>query len=50
MSGAHDVSRSCDTQSLIDKGETKILGLGGLWWEVLMCNAEPVASVRGRAV
>lgn len=29
MSEAHDVPRSCDTQSLIDKAETKILGLGG---------------------
>ncbi len=28
--GAYDVPRSCDTQSLIDKGETKILVLRGL--------------------
>lgn len=45
MSGAHDVPRRCDTQSLIDKGETKILGLRGLWWEAVMCHAEPVAAV-----
>lgn len=45
MSGAHNVPGSCDTQSLIDGGEMKILGLRGPWWEVVMCNAEPVASV-----
>ncbi len=45
MSRAHDAPRSCDTQSLIDRGETKILCLRGPWWEVIMCNAEPVASI-----
>lgn len=45
MSGVHDATRSCDTQSLINKWETKILGLRGPWWDVVMCNARRFTSV-----
>lgn len=41
MSGAHGEPRSCDTRALIDKAETKILGLRGPEAperDVVMCN------------